>query len=42
MLRSRFEAVPAAFSDRLVPSSKEEPGRNDLVVLIFVYVVFTF
>ncbi|KAL6006418.1 Callose synthase 7 [Asimina triloba] len=31
MLRSRFEAVPSAFSERLVPSSKEHSRRNESV-----------
>uniref|UniRef100_A0A5B7C4U4 1,3-beta-glucan synthase n=1 Tax=Davidia involucrata TaxID=16924 RepID=A0A5B7C4U4_DAVIN len=30
MLRSRFESVPSAFSERLVPSSKEETKKNQL------------
>lgn len=32
MLRSRFEAVPAAFSRRLVPSEKKDTKRKDLVI----------
>ncbi|PWA91082.1 hypothetical protein CTI12_AA094310 [Artemisia annua] len=29
MLRSRFESVPSAFNERLVPMQKEEPTRRD-------------
>ncbi|OVA17115.1 Glycosyl transferase [Macleaya cordata] len=34
MLRSRFDAVPIAFSARLVPSSKEESKKHHLVILL--------
>nr|XP_043638747.1 callose synthase 7-like [Erigeron canadensis] len=30
MLRSRFESVPSAFNERLVPMQKEEPKRDHL------------
>ena len=31
MLRSRFESVPSAFSDRLVPSSREGVRKNQVL-----------
>lgn len=34
MLRSRFESVPFAFSERLVPGSKVESSRNQVVFLM--------
>ncbi|KVH95817.1 1,3-beta-glucan synthase subunit FKS1-like, domain-1 [Cynara cardunculus var. scolymus] len=36
MLRSRFESVPSAFYERLVPMQKE-PRREQLVVLNFIF-----
>jgi hypothetical protein len=32
MLRSRFEAVPAAFSRRLMPSESKDTKRKDMVL----------
>lgn len=45
MLRSRFEAVPLAFCDRLVPSSKGDKIKYTVVLifidlLIFVYCAY--
>jgi len=34
MLRSRFESVPSAFSERLVPGSKAESSSNQVVLLM--------
>lgn len=35
MLRSRFESVPSAFRERLVPYSKKMAGIDHVVMLIF-------
>lgn len=34
MLRSRFEAIPSAFSERLVPSSDMNSKGKNLVLLV--------
>jgi callose synthase len=30
MLRSRFESLPGAFNDRLIPEEKSEPRKKGL------------
>lgn len=36
MLRSRFESIPSAFSERLVPSSKGEKKRRYKVAITYI------
>ena len=42
MLRSRFEAIPSAFSERLVPSSDMDSKGKDLVMLVLKLLMYSF
>lgn len=39
MLRSRFEAVPSAFKNRLAPQAKDESEREDKVISTLINLV---